>query len=128
MATKTESKRTSIILFIGGMTCASCVSHVEGALKSVPGVKNVVVNLATGKASVDYDAALATPKALKKAVEEVGYTATLNTATLQVTGMTCASCVSHIQEAVGALPGVANVVVNLATSSARVEYSPDVTP
>ena len=27
-----------------------------------------------------------------------------------------------------ALPGVTNVVVNLATASARVEYSPDITP
>ena len=87
MVTKTESRRTSIILFIGGMTCASCVSNVEGALKSVPGVRNVVVNLATGKASVEYDPSLASPKALKKAVEDVGYSATLNTASLQVTGM-----------------------------------------
>jgi Cu+-exporting ATPase len=88
----------------------------------------VVVNLATGKASVEYDPAKTVPKAMKKAVEEVGYSATLNTASLQVTGMSCASCVSHVQEAVSALPGVANVVVNLATASARVEYSPDITP
>ena len=110
------------------MSCASCVANVEGALKSVPGVKNVVVNLATGKASVEYDPAQTTPQVMKKAVEEVGYSATLNTASLQVTGMSCASCVANVQKAVAALPGVANVVVNLAASSARVEYSPDVTP
>ena len=127
MATGKELKRTSLTLFIGGMSCASCAANVEGALKSLPGIKNVVVNLATGKASVEYDPAQAAPLAMKKAVEEVGYSATLNIASLQVTGMSCASCVANVQAAVEALPGVAGVVVNLATSSARVEYSPDIT-
>lgn len=36
---------------ISGMTCASCVSHVEGALKEIPGVGDVAVNLATNKAT-----------------------------------------------------------------------------
>lgn len=49
-------------------------------------------------------------------------------ANLSIGGMTCASCVEHIQKAVGDLPGVARVVVNLATSSARVEYEPSITP
>jgi P-type Cu+ transporter len=121
-------KTTSLTLFIGGMTCASCTANVEGALKSVSGVSNVVVNLATGKATIDYNPAQTTPQALKKTVEEIGYSAALNTADLQVTGMSCASCVANVQKAVGALPGVANVVVNLAAASARVEYSPDITP
>ena len=37
---------------VGGMTCASCVAHVEKALKSVPGVIEASVNLATERASV----------------------------------------------------------------------------
>ena len=37
------------------MTCASCVAHVEEALRELPGVSNVVVNLATSKASLAYD-------------------------------------------------------------------------
>jgi Cu+-exporting ATPase len=40
-------------LRIGGMTCASCVGRVEKALKKIPGVVDVSVNLATEKASVD---------------------------------------------------------------------------
>ena len=32
---------------IQGMTCASCVNHVEQGLKKVPGVSEVQVNLAT---------------------------------------------------------------------------------
>lgn len=41
---------SDISLPITGMSCASCVSHVEGALKELPGVSNVVVNLATNTA------------------------------------------------------------------------------
>ena len=36
-----------VILSIHGMTCASCVSHVQEALKKVPGVTDASVNLAT---------------------------------------------------------------------------------
>src|SRR5436305_1824532 len=39
-------------LSIGGMHCASCVSRVESALKSVPGVSEASVNLATDTARV----------------------------------------------------------------------------
>ncbi|KXW55232.1 heavy metal translocating P-type ATPase [Ferrovum sp. PN-J185] len=39
-------------LSISGMTCASCVAHVEGALLRVPGVNQAVVNLATESAEV----------------------------------------------------------------------------
>ncbi len=46
---------SDISLPIIGMSCASCVSHVEGALKELPGVSNVVINLATNKANLAYD-------------------------------------------------------------------------
>lgn len=39
-------------LGIGGMTCASCVSRVERALRKVPGVQDATVNLATESARV----------------------------------------------------------------------------
>ena len=117
-----------ITLQIAGMTCASCVVHNEKALGDLPGVKKVVVNLATGKAAVEYDAGKVTLAEMRKAVADVGYEVVLDRAHLQVTGMTCASCVANIEKAVGALPGVGKVVVNLATESAQVDYAPDITP
>ncbi len=42
-------------LAITGMTCASCVTHVEEALHKVPGVTEASVNLATEKAEVTLD-------------------------------------------------------------------------
>ncbi len=57
MATKETKKVT---LQISGMTCALCVAHNEKALGELPGVEKVVVNLATDKATVEYDPAQTT--------------------------------------------------------------------
>lgn len=64
-----------IELKIGGMTCASCAARVERALAGVPGVVKAGVNLATEKATVEYDPGAVTVSALKKAVADTGYTA-----------------------------------------------------
>jgi len=62
-------------LAVSGMTCGSCVMHVERKLKEVPGVTGAAVNLATGRAAVTYDPAQAKPDALVHAVETAGYSA-----------------------------------------------------
>lgn len=41
----------------------------------------------------------------------------------QVTGMSCAACSAHVEKAVGALPGVDNVQVNLMAGSMAVNYA-----
>ena len=61
-------------LQIEGMTCASCVARVERALKSVSGVTNASVNLATERAHV---IGQADPAALIRAIEDAGYDARL---------------------------------------------------
>lgn len=43
-------RRTTIS--VGGMNCAACVRRVEEALKTVPGVEEAVVNLATARATL----------------------------------------------------------------------------
>src|SRR4051812_29776677 len=60
-------------LAITGMTCASCVRSVEGALASVPGVSSAEVNLANERATVHLDPSLAELPLLVKAVERAGY-------------------------------------------------------
>ena len=47
-------------------------------------------------------------------------------ATLPITGMTCASCSAHVEEALKEIEGVTEANVNLATERARVMYSEDV--
>ena len=55
------------------MTCASCVRRVEKALGKATGVASANVNLATEKATVSYDPAVANLDSLRAAVEKAGY-------------------------------------------------------
>jgi P-type Cu+ transporter len=65
---------SDIKLQVTDMTCASCVTRVEKALRKVPGVSGATVNRATAKASIQ---ALSTVPvaALKAASEKAGYAA-----------------------------------------------------
>jgi P-type Cu+ transporter len=126
--TTTESGPVKrITLQISGMTCATCVVHNEEALRGLPGVQKVVVNLATGKASIDYDPGRVTLSDMQRAVADTGYEVLLDKAQLHITGMTCSSCSANIEKAVSELPGVGKIVVNLNTETAQVEYAPGVT-
>lgn len=109
---------------VQGMTCASCVAHVEGALKELPGVSRVNVSLAAGKANLTFNPAQVTLAEMRRAVEGVGYVVPTAELTLDVRGMTCASCVAHVEGALKGLPGVLDAVVNLGLGTARVTYIP----
>ena len=49
----------------------------------------------------------------------------MNTVTLPIQGMTCASCVGRVERALSKVPGVAQASVNLATETAQVQSAPD---
>ncbi len=110
---------------VEGMTCASCVRHVERALTKVPGVEHVDVNLVSKRAAVT----LARPvprSVLVEAVEKAGYEVPAprqEQRVLSVRGMTCASCVGRVETALRAVPGVLEATVNLASERATVRLS-----
>ena len=124
MVTKeTSEKDNHITLPIEGMTCASCVSHVEKALQGVPGVSGVSVNLGTEKASLEYSSGDAPVDQLRQAVADAGYKVATTKTTLNISGMTCAACVFHVENALKGVSGVVEATVNLATEKATVEYT-----
>ena len=47
------------------------------------------------------------------------------TATLDIEGMTCASCASFVEKSLSRTPGVQSAIVNFATEQATVHYLPD---
>src|SRR5258708_7501373 len=65
----------SAAIEVGGMTCASCVAHVEKAARSVPGVRDSQVNLARGRASVTFDPGRTDVKHIADAITGIGYPA-----------------------------------------------------
>ena len=115
----------TITLPLSGLHCASCAGNVEGALRAVPGITSVSVNLATEKASIEYDEAKTSPDRLVAAVRDAGYDVPLATATFAVGGLHCASCVLNVEHALQGTDGVVSASVNLATELATVSYLPD---
>ena len=120
-ASRPETNGSTIGLRVGGMTCASCVAHVEKAISAVPGVVAAHVNLATERADVRF-AGTPDAVAVAKAITGAGYEIGEETTELAVGGMTCASCVSHVEKALAAVPGVVAATVNLATERASVRH------
>ncbi len=118
-----DSSRDRFDLAVGGMSCASCVSRVEDAIRAVPGVRDADVNLATGRAMVELgDAA---PRDVVEALSAAGYEPASDEITFTVRGMSCASCVGRVEAALRKLPAVLEANVNLASESAHVKYLPD---
>ncbi|PZR00219.1 MAG: heavy metal translocating P-type ATPase [Cereibacter sphaeroides] len=113
----------TLVLEVEGMTCASCVAHVERALKAVPGVTGATVNLATERAEVT--GATLDRAALVRAVADAGYEVAARPVDLVIEGMTCASCVARVEKALKSVPGVTSAAVNLATERATVTGSAD---
>src|SRR5438046_689748 len=72
--TSTEHSPRTIQFAVRGMTCASCASTVERAIAALPGVRRVVVNLATETATIDPSDGL-DPAAVARAVSDAGYRA-----------------------------------------------------
>ena len=64
---------TTVDIGVGGMTCASCVGRVERALKKVPGVQSVAVNLATESARIVVAPGEQIDARLRRAVRDAGY-------------------------------------------------------
>ena len=87
---------------IEGMTCASCATRVEKALRQLPGVTDACVNLATETATVTGDTDLA---AVQQAIEKTGFSVPTESLSLAITGMTCASCSARAEKALAPVPG-----------------------
>ena len=111
----------TLVVPVEGMTCASCVGRVERAIRQVTGVADVSVNLATERAEVSFENGRGEAAAVADAIFKAGYMPGKRTVELNVTGMTCASCVGRVEKALLKVPGVVKASVNLASETATVE-------
>jgi len=67
------SATKTIDLPVTGMSCASCVSAVENALKELDGVITAAVNFANEKATIEYFPSQIGIRDFKKVIKEAGY-------------------------------------------------------
>ncbi|MDG1531957.1 MAG: copper-translocating P-type ATPase [Paracoccaceae bacterium] len=110
-----------ITLAINGMNCASCVSRIEKAALSVLQTNDVHVNLVDKTLKIAVVNDIQIPEIIKK-LDEIGYPAATQTKTMNVTGLSCASCVKRLETALVKVQGVEKVNVNLASESVRLTF------
>ncbi|MFP2466718.1 copper-exporting P-type ATPase CopA [Pseudescherichia vulneris] len=137
----------TITLALDGLTCGHCVKRVKESLEQRPDVEQAEVSLneaqITGSASAEalidtvkqagYGAELSHPKANPLAESSIPSEALTAASSalpaaddlddsqqLLINGMSCASCVSRVQNALAAVPGVTQARVNLAERTALV--------
>lgn len=60
---------------VDGMSCSSCVRHIDDALRRIDGVEEVDVKLREGTVLVKHDPSSAPTNALVEAIRDAGYDA-----------------------------------------------------
>ena len=118
-ARKTEKAR----IHITGMTCTTCAATIEKGLVETPGVEQANVSFSSEKASIEYDPSRVDLAKIKNTISQIGYGVATRKSIFPVGGMTCASCVSRVEEALTSVPGVISASINLASEKATVEYT-----
>ena len=79
-----EAKRAQVD--VTGMECASCVGRIERALCKLDGVRAVALNLATGRATITWQAPVTLPQ-LVESIRHAGYEPTVARLDLPISGL-----------------------------------------
>jgi Cu+-exporting ATPase len=72
-----DASTADLWLDVGGMSCASCVASIEGALAALPGVRKVSVDLLQSRATVGYDPLATSPGVVVATIVSLGYEASI---------------------------------------------------
>ncbi len=118
-----ESTRT-VTLPITGMTCANCVGTIERGLRKLDGVEVANVNLASERASIEFDPARLAPQALVERIRRAGYDVALGDATLALARVGDSVDAQRLERALQAREGVESAGVNLSAETLHVRYIP----
>ncbi|OAY64815.1 Copper-transporting ATPase RAN1 [Ananas comosus] len=116
---------------IGGMTCAACVSSVEGILKKLPGVKRAVVALTTALGEVEYDPSLISKEEIVSAIEDAGFEAAFLQSSQQdrtllgVTGLYGETDLQLLKRILNNLKGVRQFEVNIDLLEIAIVFDPE---
>ncbi len=69
---------TTQVFKVTGMSCSTCVMHLEGIEEKLQGVDQIDVDFKKQRMVAKYDEALVNPEQIIKAVKAEGYTALLS--------------------------------------------------
>ena len=127
------------VLQVKGMTCASCVNSIETNVTKLAGVNRCSVSLMAQQVDIEYDGGQLNVSRIVDKISDLGFNATMleddehrsaaeelneEKFDLQLTGLTCGSCVHSVETGLGKLPGMLQVSVCLPTQRANIHFDP----
>lgn len=113
-----------ITLPVTGMTCANCAATIERNLKKLPTTQNVTVNLASERASIEFDPAQLTPEEIITRIKKAGYGVAEGEAVLPIKRLSDERDAQQLERALRKLEGVVEVHVNYTAGKATIKYIP----
>ncbi|KAI6216712.1 P-type Cu(+) transporter [Aphelenchoides fujianensis] len=121
-------------LAIEGMTCSSCVAHIEKHIGAIKGVKAITVSLMFMSADVLYDISVISAQQVAEEISDIGFPCTVLSDVVSnntkqnfwIHGMTCSSCVKRIESYMMSMKGIESCTVTLANQTAAIEYLPSI--
>lgn len=115
-----------VTLPVTGMTCANCVATVERNLLKLEGVEGATVNLASERASVEFDSDRLRVDEIVGRIRWAGYDVAAGEADLLIRRLSDSNDARRLQRALSELPGVLEASVVYGTERAKVKYIPTV--
>ncbi|CAG8504842.1 5589_t:CDS:1 [Paraglomus occultum] len=115
-------------LRIQGMTCASCVSSIEKALRPTLGIRSIKVSLLAERATVEYDSIVLSEQKIADLIDAIGFTATPikqqkeDTVDLTIFGMNIEADVTGIRRELFKIDGIISASIDLPTGKASIQY------
>jgi len=119
-----DGQAERIDLPITGMTCAACAGRIEKSLNKSKGVRKASVNLATARATIEYDPSATSIKQLAATVKDVGYGTTGTTRADFIVDDSArpSGSAQPLEKHLASLRGVVDASFNLANMRVHVEY------
>ncbi|MDI9394973.1 MAG: heavy metal translocating P-type ATPase [Euryarchaeota archaeon] len=117
---KTASKE--ITIRVSGMTCSASALNIEKVLKKKEGIDSAALNLEPGRAKVIFDPSIISPQEIEEAIESIGYKVEKDKVTLNLQGMSCASCAANIEKTLNKTGGIISASVNFPLEKAVLEF------
>ncbi|XP_067944060.1 copper-transporting ATPase 1-like isoform X2 [Watersipora subatra] len=132
--------RRTVSIHVYGMTCQSCVQHIESSLADFPGLLSIKVSLEKREAKVEYLASATNAQQIADSINSLGFKATFSAnendafnaeerenVTILVDGMKGESCVAKIEDSIKSKTGVCSVKVSLTYKKVEVLFDAIVT-
>jgi Cu+-exporting ATPase len=113
-----------ITLPVTGMTCANCAATIERSLKKLPSAANVNVNLASERATLEFDPGQLDRDQIIARIEKAGYGIAVGEASIALRRLGDDNDARRLEKALARLDGVLSASVALATEKAVVRYVP----